>query len=232
VIDLVFERDGYRIDTIAIDAVVRETHRFAGEATTHPVEDGSDVSDHYRAASRAVQLEGVITDTPLRVPATHNSGAVITQRTIEMPTEIFGMRLGPISLTVPGAPQQGSVSTFSTPMERVKSTWESFEQIFEEQKIITIVTSLRTYVDMALSELEVERRPGSYKFSCFAVQIRTVFSGRSAAVPIPKVVRAVKKVDKGKQQPKPAPEQVTPGQSVADSTAMNVPLLRDFLRMQ
>jgi hypothetical protein len=227
VIDLVFERDGYRIDTIAIDAVVRETHHFAGEVTTHPVEDGSDVSDHYRPASRAVQLEGVITETPLRVPASHNSGAVLTQRTIEMPTELFGMRLGPIALTIPGAPQQGSVTTFSTPMERVKGTWESFEEIFEQQKIVTIVTSLRVYADMALSELEVERRSGSYKFTCFATQIRTVVSGRSTAAPIPKVVRAVPKVNKGKQQPKPETPEVK--QSVGDRLAQDVPLLRSWL---
>lgn len=223
-IDVVFERDGYRIDTIAIDAVVRETHRFAGEATTHPVEDGSDVSDHYRPASRAVQLEGIITDTPLRVPATHNSGVTEVQRTIEMPTELFGMRLGPIPISIAGPNMQGSVTTFSGPMERVQSTWESFEEIFELQKIITIVTSLRTYADMALSELEVERRPGSYKFSCFAVQIRTVFSGRSMAAPIPKVLRAVRKVDKGKQQPKPEVEPVK--QTAADRIAM----MSDFLR--
>lgn len=204
-IDIVFDTGFYMIDSIAVDAVLREVHKFAGEATTHPVEQGADISDHYRFASRAVQLEGIITDTPIRVPGSHNSGAQLTQKTFEIPTELFGMQLGPIPISIAGPSLQGSVTTFTTTMERVKSTWEEFEGIFEQRKIITIVTSLRTYADMALSELEVERRPGSYRFSCFATQIRTVASGRSAAAPVPKVVRAVPKLQKGKQAPKPAP---------------------------
>jgi hypothetical protein len=205
VIDIVFESGCYMIDTIAVDAVVREVHRFAGEVSEHPVEDGSNVSDHYRPAARAVQLEGVITDTPIRVPGSHNNGAQLMQQTFEIPTELFGMRLGPIPISIAGPSQQGAVTTFSTPMERVRSTWEEFEAIFEEQRIITIVTSLRTYADMALRDLEVERRPGSYRFSCFAQQIRKVASGRSAMAPIPKVTRAVPKVQQGNQQPTPAP---------------------------
>lgn len=208
-IDIVFETGFYMIDTIAVDAIVRETHRFAGEATTHPVEEGGDVSDYYRPAPRAVQLEGVITDTPLRVPGSHNSGAQLTSKSVEVPGGSLGLRLGPIVLPFNAPPQQGSVQTFSATMERVKSTWEAFEEIFAQQKIITIVTSLRTYPDMALSELEVERKPGSYKFSCFATQIRTVASGRTQAAPIPKVTRAVPKVKKGNQQPKPEPSAPT-----------------------
>lgn len=227
-IDIVFDDGWYRIDSIAIDAIVREVHKFAGEVTEHPVETGSNLADHYRQAPRGVQLEGVITDTPIRVPGSHNNGAVLTQKTFEIPTELFGMQLGPIPISIAGISQQGSVTTFSTTMERVKSTWEEFEQIFEQQKIITIVTSLRTYVDMALRDLDVERRPGSYKFTCFATQIRTVSSGRSAAAPIPKVTRAVPKVDKGKQQPKP--EAAAPiKQSVADTIAQNIPFLRGGL---
>ena len=201
-IDIVFDDGWYKIDTIAIDAVVRETHRFAGEVTEHPVETGSNLSDHYRQAPRGIELEGVITDTPSRIPGSHNSGAQLVQQTFEIPTELFGMRLGPIPISIAGIPRQGSVTTFSTTMERVKSTWEEFEAIFAEQRIITIVTSLRVYADMALRELEVDRKPGSYHFTAFAQQLRTATSGTSQAA-IPKVIRAVPKVQKGNQQPKP-----------------------------
>jgi hypothetical protein len=205
VIDVVFDRNWYMIGAIAIDAVTREVHRLAGEVTTHPVEQGSDISDHYRPAPRAIELEGIITDTPIGVPGSHNNGAKLVQRTFDIPTELFGMRLGPIPISIAGPTQQGSVSTFSTPMERVRSTWEEFEAIFAERKVITIVTSLRAYEDMVLTELEVDRKSGSYRFNAFAQQITTVQSGRSAAAPVPKVKRAVPKVDKGKQAPKPAP---------------------------
>jgi hypothetical protein len=197
--------DGWaRIGAIAIDAVVREVHKFAGEVTEHPVEEGADISDHYRPAPRGVQLEGVISDTPLRVPGSHSNDAQQIQRTFDIPTELFALQLGPIPIRIAGPTHQGSVTTFSKPMERVKSTWEEFEAIFAQQKIITIVTTLRVYPDMALRELDVERRANSYHFTCFALQIRTVVSGRSAAaIPIPKVKRAVPTVEKGKQDTAP-----------------------------
>lgn len=217
-IDIVFEDGFYKIDTIAIDAVTREVHRLAGEVTEHPVEDGSNLADHYRPAPRAIELEGVITDTPLVVPGSHNNGAKLAQKTFEIPTKLFAMQLGPIPISIPGISQQGSVTTFSTTMERVRGTWEEFQAIFEEQRIITIVTSLKTYPDMALRDLTVERRPGSYKFTCAATQIRTAQSGRVAATPIPKVTRAVPKVDKGKQQTKPesTPPLQSAGSKVSD----------------
>lgn len=204
-IDLMFEDGWHRIGTIAIDCVVREVHRLAGEVTTHPVEDGSDMVDHYRPAPRAVQLEGIVTDTPIGLPGSHHNDARLVQQTFEIPNELFGMRLGPIPVSIKGTPGQGAVTTFSAPMERVRSTWEEFENIFLQRRLVTIVTSLRSYPDMALADLEVDRRPGSYKFSCFATQVRKVVSGRSAAVTLPAVKRAVPKVDKGKQQPAPAP---------------------------
>jgi hypothetical protein len=205
VIEIVFESGFYTIGSVAVDAVLREVHHLAGEATTHPVESGSDISDHYRPAPRAVELEGVITDTPIGIPGSHASGAKLVQHTFEIPKELFGMRLGPIPISIAGPSQQGSVTTFSATMERVRATWEDFEAMFAERKVITVVTSLRTYDDMVLTELEVDRKPGSYRFHAFAQQITTVQSGRSRAAPVPAVKRAVPKVDKGNQQPKPVP---------------------------
>jgi hypothetical protein len=206
VIDVVYETAYYMIDTIAVDAILSEVHLLAGEGTDHPIEDGSNISDHYRPAPRALQLEGVITDTPIRMPGSHTNGAQLKQQTFEIPNELFGMQLGPIPISIKGAPGQGSVTGFSTAMERVRSTWEEFEAIVEQRRIITIVTSLRTYDNMTLRQLEVDKRGSSYRFNCLAVQQRTVVSGRVTARPVPRVPRALPKANAGKQNPKPAPE--------------------------
>jgi hypothetical protein len=206
VIEIVFESGFYTIGAVAVDAVLREVHHLAAEATTHPVETGGDISDHYRPAPRAVELDGIVTDTPIRVPGSHNNGARLVQQRFDVPTELFGMRLGPIPISIAGPTQQGSVTTFSVEMQRVRSTWEEFEAIFAERKVITIVTSLRSYEDMVLTSLDVDRRPGSYRFSAFAQQIPTVQSGRSRALVLPAVTRAVPNVEQGNQQTTPAPE--------------------------
>lgn len=203
-IELVFTKPGFMIGSIFIDAVVRETHHLAAELTQHPVEDGSDLSDHYRPAPRAVELEGVITDMPLELPQSHANGARKVQSPIELAKELFGMQLGPIPISISGSPQMGSVNTFSPEMTRVQSTWDEFVAIFEQRKLITIVTSLDIYADMGLSNLEAQKLGKSYSFTCFGMQVRTAKSSKVAAFKAkPKVERAKPMVDKGKQEPPP-----------------------------
>jgi len=51
--------------SIKIDVVSQETHSLSDTITDHPVEEGSDVSDHDRPDPDQVTLECLITNTPL-----------------------------------------------------------------------------------------------------------------------------------------------------------------------
>lgn len=50
---------------VEFDCTLTETHSSSAKATEHPVEEGANVSDHVRPELDRVQIEGVITNTPL-----------------------------------------------------------------------------------------------------------------------------------------------------------------------
>jgi hypothetical protein len=48
-----------------VDAALSETHSFESEVTEHPVENGADIADHVRARPISVQIDCVVSDTPI-----------------------------------------------------------------------------------------------------------------------------------------------------------------------
>lgn len=47
------------------DAVIRETHQGDAQITDHPVEEGSDISDHVRRQPESLQLSAIVSDFPI-----------------------------------------------------------------------------------------------------------------------------------------------------------------------
>lgn len=63
--DLLGVRSKCIIGEIRCDASTNEDHEKTGRLTEHPVEFGSDVSDHYTANAPVLMLEGEVSSTPL-----------------------------------------------------------------------------------------------------------------------------------------------------------------------
>lgn len=53
------------IDGFPIDVTISEEHTYESEATSYPVETGTDITDHIRPRPIVVTLEGIVSDTPL-----------------------------------------------------------------------------------------------------------------------------------------------------------------------
>jgi len=54
---------------IQLEASISETHRRAADLTEHPVEFGSDVTDHIRFRARELDITGIISNTPIQLLA-------------------------------------------------------------------------------------------------------------------------------------------------------------------
>lgn len=54
-----------KIGTVTLDCTVSESHADEVEITNHPVESGSTISDHIRKQPLVLELEGIITNTPV-----------------------------------------------------------------------------------------------------------------------------------------------------------------------
>jgi hypothetical protein len=95
-----------QIASIWIDVSIREQHNAQAELTRHPVEDGSDVTDHVRLMPDQIQIEGIVTNQPIELPGSHMDGATADesgftlQRTAALPT-------GTTSTTIEGEPSLG-----------------------------------------------------------------------------------------------------------------------------
>ena len=55
----------HRIGELVLDAIVSEKHNFSSEITEHPVESGSVIADHIYSKPISLDLDCIITNTPM-----------------------------------------------------------------------------------------------------------------------------------------------------------------------
>jgi hypothetical protein len=132
------------INGYPIDAALSEEHSFDSEVTEHPVENGADIADHVRARPIVVQMEGVVSDTPI--------GDIATQRTgTNLPSEDAFARLMAIRDARQPVTIQTSLQTFenmvlqslSVPRDARTGRALKFRAIFVQ---VTLVTNARTTI--------------------------------------------------------------------------------------
>lgn len=89
---------GNQYGNIELDATLDETHEWAAEATSNPVEQGAPVTDHVIEQSDKLRIRGFVTDTPLTASASVqgvvNSGAVgnRTQGVFELLNQLIKLK--------------------------------------------------------------------------------------------------------------------------------------------
>lgn len=172
-LNILYGVDSAEIGALTLDASLREEHSVAVEVTKHPVEQGSDISDHKRKGPDKVRITGIISNTPLRL-----------------------FNFGPSEL------------------KPAENAWEVLNEMAASKELVTIITTLKTYEDMAMTDL---RAPRDFKlgnvleFTASFERLHLVRSSRafssqrtqSAADKVAKKKAAqAKKADAGKQPPK------------------------------
>lgn len=159
-------------DAIALDASVREVHNVAGHITEHPVESGVDIVDHYRVLPRRLEIEGVISNTPIK--SSFPGEALINS--------VVGLIEGDT--------------------DPVSNAWSELQRFFDEAVVVTITTSLKVYGSMVLTDLSVTRTAGqgqSLHFNASAQEVRFVDTQSGAAIEIPKSPLGQKTKSAGKK---------------------------------
>lgn len=167
-----------RIGEVRLDAAVREEHVATARVTESPVESGSKISDHVYLEPETLNIDGVITDSPVYL---HPNSA----------SEDDGL------LTVPLA-SSGS---------RAIDAFEALRRLLANRQPITVVTGLHVYSNMVLTSVNVPREPESGLALRFSCELRQVLIVRSQTVPpnkatAKKKTKAAKKADRGRQSAK------------------------------
>ncbi|HEY1815558.1 MAG TPA: hypothetical protein VGG74_24590 [Kofleriaceae bacterium] len=136
-----------------IDASIREVHTFESEVTQFPVEQGSPISDNVRPKPITVQLEGIVSDTPLP--------PIVQSREVEV------VGSGPGDDDSP--PSVDAIAALLA--------------IRDAREPVPISTALKSYDNMALQNLEIPRDSTTgeaLRFTATFVQIVIVTTTRAS----------------------------------------------------
>ncbi len=109
----------------------------------------------------------------------------------------------PMSLV--GLTLYDSLQRSSSNNDFAQLAFDKIAEIFTKREPLSIVTTLKTYANMVLESLSIERdghSAESLHFNCTAKQIR-VINQKLINIPTPKVTRAQPKQAKGLQETKP-----------------------------
>lgn len=135
---------------IEFDATLSETHVGNAEVTRHPVEVGSDISDHVRRLPEQVTLNGIVTNTPILFLAS--------------------LRESP---------------------RRAEEAYEKIKELKDAGALVSVVTSLREYANMAITGFSVTRDARTGQVLNATVDFTEVLTAALQTVDVPEPAEGV-----------------------------------------
>lgn len=176
-----------RGDTVGldIDAAKIVTYERAAEVTEHPVEGGSPIADHIETANGTFTLEGVISNTPVRIPRTHTRG--------------LSRALANVDLRVGGQVERVQLQQWSGTLDRKRACHAALVELITRRTQVALTTSLETIEHLALTRVQVtedEESGNALKLSLGFTQLRIVGTARA---PVPAIPRAQVRAQRGTQ---------------------------------
>lgn len=171
---------GAKIGVVQLDASLNETHETEADVTEHQVERGARIADHKRKLPARVTIEGLVTNTPV--------GRAAQTRAVEFTGGSFQSATSEDSpFGVPGYAEEA---------------FAKLEDLFDSEELITVVTSLKTYENMAITKLTVPRDRSTGDALRFTVALKEVVIVENRVTFLqaaPADPRATKKVRRGRQ---------------------------------
>ena len=132
------------IQSLVIDATVREGHEAGADVTSHPIEQGADVSDHVRPHLDSLTLEVVVSNHPITLPTTQMDGVGGRVQSTEL------LR-GNVVLA------KANVLVFDDEFDRVQTVYQTLLDLKDAGTVLQIFTSLRDYDSMLLKRVSPTR---------------------------------------------------------------------------
>jgi len=135
---------------IVVDATISEEHTSSCDLTENPVEDGAKVTDHVQLKPSELTIEGVISDSPLGYAIIGNIQNLVR-----------------------------SVATLFGRSSRSTDAFNNLRKLQESRKPFTVITGLKRYTNMIMTDLSVPRTAttgGAIHFRAVMKEIRIVKS--------------------------------------------------------
>lgn len=155
-IDFLFGSDP-AIGEIKLDVSINEHHSIDNDVTQYPVEEGADLTDHIRPLPQRITMTGFITNSPLVLLAGFGLAARLEKRTLTAYNEL----------------------------KRIAGREKDALGNLKPPQLVTIVTSLDVYTNMALERLEIPRDKTTGDSIYFTAEFVQVEKPSSESVLIP-----------------------------------------------
>lgn len=97
------------IDDVWIDVILEETFSHVATVTDHPVETGTDISDHVHLAPERLTMRGIVSNAPIRVPKSHGEGAAALEAQQSLQVDPDGPDSSPSPIRIEGEPESNAV---------------------------------------------------------------------------------------------------------------------------
>jgi hypothetical protein len=185
-LSLLFKKTRAQVGLLRFDASLSENHLRSATLTDFPVEAGADITDHIRVDPESLEINGVISNTPI---------VYLASLQAESPIE-------------------GDLTSVE---DRVEAAYKELQRMQDEGELVTVVTSLREYENMALTSLSVTRDVTNGNVLNAQLSLRQVLRAQLETVEAPEPENAARGKGKnlGKQSSKPSTS------AVADKAEQN-----------
>jgi len=163
-----------KTETMALDVCLSATHSSGAAPTNHPVEDGSEITDHVEQKPKDFSFEAFISNDPF----------TLTDAAVGAATGAFGNIPGPAGKIATGAAAGISGALLNSDSKnRARDHYNLLRDLQYNSVLVTIITKIRVYGNMLLSSLSVpETDEDGLSFSGGWKEIRIV---QSETVKIP-----------------------------------------------
>jgi hypothetical protein len=205
-------------NTIFFDVVGSEKHEFSSMVTEHPIETGSDVTDHVRPNLDRITLEGFVSQTPIY----SDRGSQI-QLPLDVQTYTPPISLNPAAAVVNAVgslisslstqPIVADIFMFPNDSDFVRETMLALKGLQTTAQLVDVYTPNYAYTDMILDGWDVDRDSSTGTGANFKISLRQIKTVQSTLtnVPQPAIARAAETKAKGNQ----APQAPTPGKATS-----------------
>jgi hypothetical protein len=178
-------------DALEVDVTVSENYEHPSEVTDHPVETGSNITDHVRPGNETCRFECIVSNTPIEVPRTHMDG--------------IGGSMRAVGLSIGG---NAKMLQFDGPFNRVRSVHEQILLLRKNRTIVNIFTGFQSVTGVVISSYNVQRNPETGAALSFTIEYRKIRVVETATAPVPLRRRNQRRVDRGNQHPTAPPERL------------------------
>lgn len=191
---------GGQVVPLIIDVTEKEGFTAPAVPTEHPVEDGSDVTDHVVLKPKTITLSGLITETPFEglEGLIHAAGATAASA-VGSSLGSFAGSVGGVAGAIGGASLAGTI--FGSTDRVLSAVVTEFVKLRDAKSPVDIQTGLQLYKSFILSNFSASRDKTTGRAVHVDLEFKELIlvESQTTQVAIPKVKGGIAGKDLGRQ---------------------------------